>query len=383
MRPTYPNGRVESVRPTRVRARGAGGDHEHRTEYGRDGRAPREGGVDVDEDHGRDDDPDPRDRHRVRDPGWESRDPTGRESQTSPRGELPGPRVRPVEGERLVPRSEQDRRREGRDSDDREHRGDQPDEALPFAPDGMSASGPGHHGEEDQRPEHIELLLDAQRPVVDDRARDVVLREVVGLPDCEVPVRSVQRRRRDVRAHLAAVERCHDQPGCDRGRAEHQCREREQAAHPPRPEARERDPSVPCELAQEKTGDEEAGDDVEDVDADEASGDGGEARVVEDHEDDRDRAQPLDVGSERLLADPFRRSPILRVRMPVRRGARLRFVALVSGRLYPRAHGLPPVKRSSVAVPPRIANTRTVRPSPAFGMSDPGTRNWKPVRRTP
>src|ERR1700712_568435 len=66
----------------------------------------------------------------------------------------------------------------------------------------------------------------------------------------------------------------------------------------------------------QQPGDEEAGDDEEDVDADVAAGDTGNAGVVEDNRDHRDRTQALDVRVEpspgsapsRFLRSGFTRS---------------------------------------------------------------------------
>ena len=53
-------------------------------------------------------------------------------------------------------------------------------------------------------------------------------------------------------------------------------------------------------LAHQETGDNEAADDEEDVDADVAPGEVGNARVGQDDQDDRDRPKALDVGAEAL-----------------------------------------------------------------------------------
>jgi hypothetical protein len=64
-------------------------------------------------------------------------------------------------------------------------------------------------------------------------------------------------------------------------------------------------------LAQEQTGDKEPGDDEEDIDADEAAGDTGDASMEQDDEQDRYAAQAFDVRAEAVrswIADPRRRS---------------------------------------------------------------------------
>src|SRR5699024_512350 len=71
-------------------------------------------------------------------------------------------------------------------------------------------------------------------------------------------------------------------------------------------EPRQGYPPVGAQLADEQSGDHEPGDDEEDVHADEpAGGDGQYAAVVEQHEDDRDGPQALDV-----RAEPRGRTPL-------------------------------------------------------------------------
>ena len=75
-------------------------------------------------------------------------------------------------------------------------------------------------------------------------------------------------------------------------------RRRQQAAGPRTVKAAQRNGVGGADLAPEQAGDQEAGDDEEDVDADEAAGGTGYARVVEHDGKHRDGAQPLDVRAE-------------------------------------------------------------------------------------
>ena len=75
-------------------------------------------------------------------------------------------------------------------------------------------------------------------------------------------------------------------------------RERQQAPGAAGVEAAQRDAAGAVDLAEQEPGDQEAGDDEEDVDADVAAGEEGDARVAEQDGDDRDGSQPLDVGAE-------------------------------------------------------------------------------------
>ena len=63
------------------------------------------------------------------------------------------------------------------------------------------------------------------------------------------------------------------------------------------------------DLAEQQAGDQEAGDDEEDVDADVAAGEERDPGVAEQDGDDRDRPQPLDVGAEAAARLAFRRIP--------------------------------------------------------------------------
>ena len=81
----------------------------------------------------------------------------------------------------------------------------------------------------------------------------------------------------------------------DRGGDADGGRGRQQAAGPRTVEAAQPDGVGGGHLAPEQPGDEEAGDDEEDVHTDVAAGDTGYARVVQDDRDHRDGAQALDV----------------------------------------------------------------------------------------
>ena len=75
-------------------------------------------------------------------------------------------------------------------------------------------------------------------------------------------------------------------------------RERQQAFGAAGVEAAQGDRAGAVELADQQAGDQEAGDDEEDVDADVAARQERHPGVAEEDGDDRDRAQPLDVGAE-------------------------------------------------------------------------------------
>src|SRR5699024_5547244 len=88
-------------------------------------------------------------------------------------------------------------------------------------------------------------------------------------------------------------------PGQHGGDYEDQAGGGQESCGAPGVEPGQGDPSVRAQLPDEQPGDQEPGDNQEDVHTDEpARGDGGHTTVVEQDEDDRDRPQPLDVGAE-------------------------------------------------------------------------------------
>ena len=149
--------------------------------------------------------------------------------------------------------------------------------------------------EQQRRPHEVELLLDGQRPEVDERARHVAGREVVALGQAEMPVDAVQRGERGVVADRRVVDAVQQPERADDHDGEHEHRGRQQPAHAARVEAREVDAASARELVDEQARDEVAGEDEEDVDADEATGNPGVAEVKGDHEDHGDRADPVEL----------------------------------------------------------------------------------------
>ena len=148
--------------------------------------------------------------------------------------------------------------------------------------------------QEDQRPQQVELLLHAQRPVVQER-RGQLRGEVVGRLHGEAEVGHVQRGGRGVSGDLGQAQGRHDERRHDQRDHDDQQPCRQQAPHAPGVEADQVELAGALPFAQQQAGDEEAGDDVEDVHTDEAALGEGDAHVEEQHRDDRDRAQALDV----------------------------------------------------------------------------------------
>ena len=153
--------------------------------------------------------------------------------------------------------------------------------------------------QQERRPHEVELLLDAQRPVVEQGRRREVGLQIVRRLQGEADVGREQRRPdaidRDVRhPNRREHERRRDQRG-----DEDQDRGRQNAAAATGVEGRQGDATRRLRLPQQQPGDEEAREDEEHVDADVAAGKPGHRRVVEQHRYHRQPAQPLDVGPER------------------------------------------------------------------------------------
>jgi hypothetical protein len=130
------------------------------------------------------------------------------------------------------------------------------------------------------------------------RRRAGVLGEVVDTLLGEVDVGGEGRGPQGVDDDLAGVQEPHDQDRADhRGQGDHG-RGGQDAAGAAGPELADRDATGDQDLAEQQPRDQVARDDEEDVDADEAPGQGGHPRVGADHHSDCDRAQSLDVAAD-------------------------------------------------------------------------------------
>ncbi len=149
-------------------------------------------------------------------------------------------------------------------------------------------------GEEQRRPDKVELLLDAEGPVVLQRRHRPVGVEVVRRLEGESVIADVEGARHSVLGDRFRLEGSEHGDRDHDGHDDHQDRRRQQAAGPPRVEVGEGEPSAGGELVPEQLGDQVPGDDEEDVDADVAPGHR-EAGVVGDDGQDGDRPEPLDI----------------------------------------------------------------------------------------
>ncbi len=154
--------------------------------------------------------------------------------------------------------------------------------------------------QQEERPGKVELLLDAERPEVEERRGRADGREVVACRSREPEVGHRRGSRRPVERQPGPVERGHDHGGDGQDDRDRDERRRQQAPDAAPVEPDEVDATCPLTLPQQEAGDEEAGDDEEDVDAHEAARDGRQLRMEEEDEEDGDPAQALDVGPEGL-----------------------------------------------------------------------------------
>ncbi|CPU65876.1 Uncharacterised protein [Mycobacteroides abscessus] len=162
--------------------------------------------------------------------------------------------------------------------------------------------------DEQQRPQEVELLLDAERPVVLEEGRGLRLLEVLRPLVGEEEVRHVRCGRERVHGSVAHADRSERERGDDHRGDQHGERGREDPAGATRVELREPDPALRLERPQEMARDEEARDHEEDVHADVAARQPRHARVVEHHGHHRDGAQALHVETETVRRSTRRRA---------------------------------------------------------------------------
>ncbi len=151
--------------------------------------------------------------------------------------------------------------------------------------------------DQQQREEEVELLLDRQRPEVQERADpDLRGREVVVALEQEPPVRDVQQGRLGVPHQRGPPDGREHHHGDGAGGQHHEERGREQPADAPVVEVREVQPPGVRQLLEQDGGDEEAREDEEEVHPDEAAGEHAHPGVEEHHEIDGQAAHPVQSG---------------------------------------------------------------------------------------
>lgn len=120
---------------------------------------------------------------------------------------------------------------------------------------------------------------------------------VVSLGD-EVPIGEVEQRGAEVDRAPDGIDRTLREPDDERRGRDDGCRGWDDSARAPGIEAAETDVAEPEVLLHQQRADEETGDDEEDVDTDETSGEVGDRGVEEDDQEYADRAEALDVRTE-------------------------------------------------------------------------------------
>jgi hypothetical protein len=151
-----------------------------------------------------------------------------------------------------------------------------------------------HDGDNQQRPEHIELLFDGEAPRVVQRRRAPEERPVVVACEDRPPVREVADRRERVAADGRELVGLREHPRVQRDRGKHADQCGQQPARPPHPERAERDPPPVACLREQQRRDEETGEDEERVDSEKTAGQ--VSAVEEQHGGDSKAAQAVERG---------------------------------------------------------------------------------------
>ena len=180
-----------------------------------------------------------------------------------------------------------------------------------------------HDGQDDEWPHQVELLLDGQGPGVGERGDGSRRHEVVRTRDDLPPVREVEecgeRTQAEVRVEAGRGGKAHQQ----RHHHQHDGQGREQPSGTAQPEGRELDAvSLPV-LAEQQSGDEVAGEHVEDVQAEEATPEPAHAEVVA-HDDEQGHGPQSVESVDTVLAGGRRAGPQLGSRCRRRRRRRWR-----------------------------------------------------------
>ena len=259
----------------------AGGDAEEGTQRRRQRPPAREGHVAAHDAQAEDDQPQPRHRLQVRPPRQGTRPVGPIEGQQPAQEQLPEARQRRIEGGGRMPVHRGDVQQEGQ-------RTDRADDAQrpPLAPPGEG---------QQQRPQDIELLLDRQRPQVQQRLGLGQVVEVAGLlPEGEV--RDERGAGGRMLAELLPFAGQQQVPAEHEAHRQHQHQRREDAADPALVEAAVVEAGG-VHAAVDDRADQEAGDDEEYVHADEAAPHPHRKGVEAEHRQHRHRAQAVDVGT--------------------------------------------------------------------------------------
>jgi hypothetical protein len=184
--------------------------------------------------------------------------------------------------------------RGGRDAN-RPLAGDECHQQDADGPRRQGARAAAHDRQEQQGDEQVKLLLDGQRPGVYQGLQLGGGLEIAGLQPEEDVRGKAGRREQAARKSLERV-RQEQEAGRRAAGREDDHERREEPADAPLVESGEREAARRA-LGEDQRGDEVAGDDEEDVDADVTAACERESAVVQEHRDDRDGPQAVDVGA--------------------------------------------------------------------------------------
>ena len=197
-----------------------------------------------------------------------------------------GAGVRPVvQPGRVDPPARQERHQQGRSEGTGECGEGQPE--LP------ATAGQSAQGDRNERPEQVELLLDRQRPRVQQRRRLGELVEVTLPGEHEPPVRAVAQGGQRVGAKAGPVGRVGHEVDVRGNPQQRQHQSRGEAAGPANPERLEADAARALPLGDQQGRDEKARQREEHVHREDRAGNMGDTGVVEQHVDDADAAQAV------------------------------------------------------------------------------------------
>ena len=206
---------------------------------------------------------------------------------------------------------------------------------------GATAAHHPEDGQQNERPDQVELLLDGERPGVLERRGVRHRREVVRVGGDEMPVRHVPERRQGVAEEVGGAQRLGEEGGRGTHDGEHQEECRQEPAGPAPPERPQGDAPAALPFGQQERRDEVPGQNEEEIDA-EVPADRPRRRSVEqDHTGDGERPDAVQGGEpapgpglspgrapchspQRPAPSPFPASPyypLLRHRVPPHPGS--------------------------------------------------------------
>ena len=156
---------------------------------------------------------------------------------------------------------------------------------------------PPQHEQQQQRPHQVELLLDRDRPGVQQRRLRAEVVEVALPRHDEAPVGRVSQRRERVAPQRSPRGRGGHVGGPGDHRRQQDRHRGQQPAGAATPEAEQADPPGPAELGQQQAGDQEPGQHEEDVDPEQPAGQPADPRVIAHDRQHGQRPDPVESGN--------------------------------------------------------------------------------------